>query len=101
MTMTPEQTTQTVEDLLRALATALRPYLDLGNVDIDTFDDLFLAAVSRHDILREDRFDPSDYEIVTHDDVGDCIDNHLTYNSEYVTLDNVQEWLGSINWAGA
>ena len=102
MSMTPEQTTQTVEDLLQALATALRPYLNLEAVDMtDEFDDLFVAAVSRHNILDSINFDPSDYEIITHDDIGDCVDNHLAYNSEYATLDNVQEWLSSINWRNA
>jgi len=104
MSMTPEQTrrwlrAQTVEDLLRGLAAALRPYLDLDMCPgPDTFDDLFLEAVSRHNIIQAENFDPSDYDIVTTDDVDYHIDTHLTNNSEFVTLNDVQEWLGGINW---
>ncbi len=74
-----------ITNLLRALAEAIRPYLGLDSIgegtgDIEGLDELVETAVDNYinneDVLTSSSFNPSEFDIVVSDDFGDMLNDY-------------------------
>jgi hypothetical protein len=107
-----DQTLAPLDDLLRAVAVALLPHITEALalpsnrfLDVDDFNEYFVDAMNRHDVMTSDDFDADDYEILTRDNFSpqdfDCITDSDGYVTLEEAIEGVQDWLGRINWGSA
>ena len=81
-----EKTLDSITNLLRALAEAIRPYLGLDSIgagdagDIEGLDELVDESVGNYieneGVLTSSSFDPSDFDIVVSDDFGNLLGDY-------------------------
>jgi len=112
-----EQTLAPLDDLLRAVAVALLPYITEVRddyyaslpsnrfLDVDDFNEYFVETMNRYDVMTSDDFDADDYEILTRDNFSpqdfDCITDSDGYVTLEEAIEGVQDWLGRVNWGSA